>query len=104
MEKQKSYKEAPTNKQFGTKLCPGCLWTSAVEYLTPAGMELPCSMPRSQLEDVHCQRPQGTEDVVFNCEITRGERAGKDSAAAIFSDIIEKGNLCISVSPPEPQH
>lgn len=84
MEKQKSYKEAPTNKQFGTKLCPGCLWASAVEYLTPAGTELPCSMPCSQLEDVHCQRPHGTEDVVFNCKITRGGKGREGFSGCYF--------------------
>lgn len=84
MEKQKPYKEAPPNKQFGTKLSPGSLWACAVEYLTPAGMELPCPIPWSQLENVHCQRPQGTEDVVFNCRITRGDRDREGFSSCCF--------------------
>jgi len=51
MQKNKPYKEAPPNKQFGTKLCPGSLQASAVDYFIPAGTELPCSTPQSQLQD-----------------------------------------------------
>lgn len=51
--KKKSHTKKPprTNSLVPNKLCPGYLWASTVGCFIPAGTELPCSIPRSELWD-----------------------------------------------------